>query len=113
MYKGASVCKYSNGELELLWTNKDVWKSNAGLACKNGWLFGVGSDSEGKQNVLWWIDDEGNQNQVTLSEAVNIAGGLAVGDDHIVFSDDFGARMWIFNRKTNELSAISALRDNQ
>ena len=110
-YKGASVCKYSNGEFELLCTNKDVWKSNAGLACKNGWLFGVGSDSEGKQNVLWWIDDEGNQEQITLSEEVDIAGGFAVSDDYVVLSNEFGPKMWIFDRRTNKLKAISALRE--
>ncbi len=106
VYDGATYYKYDDGNLIMITTVEHVSVDSTRFAVSNGILYGVASNSNHTKSILWWMNDNGELNQVTLSEKIDTSRGIEVEDNMIVMAD-MQASIWLFDRTNNTLKTLT------
>lgn len=105
-YDGAAYYKYDEGNLIRITAVEHVRADSTRFAVSNGILYGVAANFDETKSILWWASDNGELNQVTLSENIDASGGIEVEEDMIVIAD-MQANIWLFDRTNNTLKMLT------
>jgi len=106
VYDGAAYYKYDGGNPIMITTVEHVGSSSTKFAVIQGMIYGVASNADQTESILWWMDDNGELSQVTLSEKIDVSGGIEVDNNMIVMAD-MQANIWLFSRANNTLRMLT------
>lgn len=105
VYDGATYYKYEDGNSIMITEIEHVGAESTNFAVSQGILYGVASNADQTKSILWWMGDNGVMSQVTLSERIDVSGGIEVEESMIVMAD-VQANIWLFNRTDNTLKML-------